>query len=94
MFVATAVKSAADWVESLSFCTGPLLAPAVQWPEHVPMDATFFSDKELSRNLFKKSSFMWGKIFFGRTRAEYDDMECDLEAEHLEPECAARLFTA
>ena len=34
MFVATE-HSAAHWVKSLSFCTGPVLVPAFQWPDIV-----------------------------------------------------------
>jgi uncharacterized membrane protein len=131
MFVATE-HSAAHWVKSLSFCTGPILVPAFQWPDivsglqahfhnglwyvrvtlkehmlrkvaitalnsYIYRDtdhASYFLNKELCNTLFKKSSFQWGLIYFGRTRDEYDKMGCDLEAVHLEPECAACLFSA
>ena len=133
MFVATD-KSAADWVKSLSFCTGPLLAPAFQWADEIvsglqahlheglwyvrvtlkrnmletqAMKAlaphfykgetdhgSYFSNKELCNKLFKKSSFQWGKIYFGRTRGDYDAVGCDLEAVHLEVACADLLFPA
>ena len=53
----------------------------------------YFSNEEVVNKLFKKTSFVWGKIFFGREREDYDAMGCDLEAVHFEPECAARLFS-